>query len=216
MICDKIIDRKIKFQWETPNGVRGDYLTSNLLKKMKKTGCQSVFVGVESGNQYVLDKIIGKNLKLKNIVKFAKMCKQIGIKAGAFYIIGFPGETKQTMKDTVEFALFLKRKYDVGMHLLFATPSYGTRLYEECRKNGYIRRNLTPRAFAEVRQNWGLPLIETENFTAIDVKEIATWAMKEYQKLSIINYIKYPKKTLKIALNQPNLIGKFIKNLQSG
>jgi anaerobic magnesium-protoporphyrin IX monomethyl ester cyclase len=214
-ICDKIIEKDIRFQWETPNGVRADYLTLDLLKKMKKTGCQSVFVGIESGDQYVLDNIIGKSLKLKNVIKFAEMCKKIGLKTGAFYIIGFPGETKETMNNTVKFALMMKREYDVGMHLLFATPSYGTRLYEECKKKGYIRGSLTPRAFAEVRQNWGLPLIETENFTATDVKEIALWAIKEYRKMSIINYIRYPRKTLKTALNQPNLVGKFIKNLQS-
>jgi len=214
-ICDKIIEKDIKFQWETPNGVRADYLTLDLLKKMKKSGCQSVFVGIESGDQYVLDNIIGKSLKLKNVIKFAEMCKKIGLKTGAFYVIGFPGETKENMKNTVEFALMLKRKYDVGMHLLFATPLYGTRLYEECKKKGYIREELTPRAFAEVRQNWGLPLIETEDFTAMDVKEIASWAMKEYKRVSIINYIKYPRKTIKTVLNQPNLVGKFIKNLQS-
>jgi len=214
-ICDKIIEKDIKFQWETPNGVRADYLTLDLLKKMKKSGCQSVFVGIESGDQYVLDNIIGKRLKLKNVIKFAEMCKKIGLKTGAFYVIGFPGETKENMRNTINFALMLKRKYDVGMHLLFATPSYGTRLYEECKKNGYIRVELTPRAFAEVRQNWGLPLIETEDFTAMEVKEIASWAMKTYKKLSIINYIKHPTKTLKTALNQPNLVGKFIKNLQS-
>lgn len=212
-ICDKIIAKGIKFQWETPNGVRADYLTLDLLKKMKKTGCQSVFVGVESGDQEVLDNIVGKNLRLKNVVKFAEMCKKIGLRTGAFYIIGFPGETKETMTKTVEFALMLKRKYDVGMHLLFATPSYGTRLYEKCKQNGYIKGNLTPRAFAEVRQNWGLPLIETENFTAKEVQDIAARAMKTYQKLLIINYIKNPFKTLKTALNQPNLILKFIKNL---
>jgi anaerobic magnesium-protoporphyrin IX monomethyl ester cyclase len=214
-ICDKIIERKIKFQWETPNGVRADYLTLDLLRKMKKTGCQSVFVGIESGDQYVLDNIIGKSLKLDNVVNFAKMCKKIGLKTGAFYIIGFPGETKKTMMKTVKFALMMKRKYDVGMHLLFATPSYGTRLYAECKEKGYIRGSLTPRAFAEVRQNWGLPLIETENFTVTDVQEIAAWAMKEYRKISIINYIKNPQKTIRTALNQPNLIGKFIKSLQS-
>ena len=214
-ICDKIIERDIKFQWETPNGVRADYLTLDLLKKMKKTGCQSVFVGVESGDQYVLDNIIGKSLRLKNVVKFAKMCKKIGLRTGAFYIIGFPGETKENMRNTVEFALMLKRKYDVGMHLLFATPSYGTRLYDECKKNGYIRGSLTPRAFAEVRQNWGLPLIETEKFTAIDVKEIAITALKTYRRLSIINYVKQPRKTLKSVISQPNLVGKFIKNMQS-
>ena len=213
-ICDKIIAKEIKFQWETPNGVRADYLNLDLLKKMKKTGCQSVFVGVESGDQQVLDNIIGKSLRLKNVIKFAKMTKKIGLRTGAFYIIGFPGETKETMTKTVEFALMLKRKYDVGMHLLFATPSYGTRLYEKCKQNGYIRDNLTPRAFAEVRQNWGLPLIETENFTAKEVQEIAAKAMKTYQKLLIINYFKNPLKTIKTAMNQPNLVGKFIKNFQ--
>jgi anaerobic magnesium-protoporphyrin IX monomethyl ester cyclase len=214
-ICDKIIEKDLRFQWETPNGVRADYLTLDLLNKMKQSGCQSVFVGIESGDQYVLDNIIGKRLKLKNVIKFAEMCKKIGLKAGAFYVIGFPGETKESIMNTVEFALMLKRKYDVGMHLMFATPSYGTRLYEECRTNGYLRGNLTPRAFAEVRQNWGLPLIETENFTAMELKEIASEAIKAYRKLSIINYVKYPMKTLKTALNQPNLVGKFIRNLRS-
>jgi anaerobic magnesium-protoporphyrin IX monomethyl ester cyclase len=214
-ICDKIIERDIRFQWETPNGVRADYLTLDLLKKMKQSGCQSVFVGIESGDQYVLDNIIGKSLKLKNVIKFAEMCKKIGLKTGAFYVIGFPGETKKSIMKTVEFALILKRKYDVGMHLMFATPSYGTRLYEECKTKGYIRGNLTPRAFAEVRQNWGLPLIETENFTAMELKEIAAEAIKAYRKLAIINYIKHPKKTLRTALNQPNLVGKFITSLRS-
>jgi anaerobic magnesium-protoporphyrin IX monomethyl ester cyclase len=212
-ICDKIIERDLRFGWETPNGVRADRLNLDLLQKMKKSGCQSVFVGVESGDQYVLDNIIDKSLRLADVVKFAKNCKKIGLKTGAFYIIGFPGEKKENMKNTVNFALMMKRKYDVGMHLLFATPSYGTRLYDECNEKGYLRSKLTPRAFAEVRQNWGLPLIETDDFTAMEVKEIAVKAMRDYKRQSIINYIKNPKKTLKTALNQPNLVGKFLKDL---
>ncbi len=214
-ICDKIIEKDIKIGWETPNGVRADYLNLNLLKKMKKSGCQSVFVGIESGDQNVLKNIIDKSLNLNDVIKFAENCKKIGLKTGAFYVIGFPGEKKENMIKTVEFGLMLKRKYDVGMHLLFATPSYGTRLYEECNKNGYIRKSLAPRDFAEVRQNWGLPLIETEDFTAIEVKEIASNAMRRYKRLAIINYIKNPKKTLQTVMRQPNLVGKFIKNLQS-
>lgn len=57
-ICDGIIERKIKIGWETPNGVRADCLTMPLLKKMKQSGCQSVFVGVESGEQQILDKLL--------------------------------------------------------------------------------------------------------------------------------------------------------------
>jgi anaerobic magnesium-protoporphyrin IX monomethyl ester cyclase len=214
-ICDKIIEKDITFNWETPNGVRPDYLTLSLLKKMKKTGCQSVFFGIESGDQFVLDNIVDKSLKLEDVTKVAKMCKEIGLKTGAFYIIGFPGEKKENMVKTVELALRLKREFDVGMHLFFATPSYGTRLYKECKKKGYIRENLTPRAFAEVRQPRGMPLIKTEDFTPIELKEIASRTVRTYKKVSLLNYIKNPKKTLKMALSQPKIVIKFIKNLPS-
>jgi magnesium-protoporphyrin IX monomethyl ester (oxidative) cyclase len=214
-ICDKIIEKRIKFNWETPNGIRADYLTLDLIKKMKKSGCQSVFFGVESGDQFVLDNIIDKKLILKDVIRVAKLCKKIGLKTGAFYIIGFPGEKKENMMKTVEFALRLKREFDVGMHLFTATPSYGTRLYEECKKKGYIQENLTSRAFAEVRQTRGMPLIETEDFTPIEVKEIASRAVKTYKRLAVINYVKNPEKTLKAALSQPKIIIKFIKNLPS-
>ena len=213
-ICDGIIERDLKFDWETPNGIRADYLTLNLLKKMKKSGCQSVFFGIESGDQFVLDNIVCKSLKLKDIVRVAEMCKDIGLKTGAFYIIGFPGEKKENMLRTVNLALRLKKDFDVGMHLFFATPSYGTRLYEECKQKGYIKADLTPRAFAEVRQTRGIPLIETEDFAAAEVKEIAAYANREYKKLSLINHIKNPIYVLKTALSQPNIVIKYLKSLK--
>ena len=94
----------------------------------------------------------------------------------------------------MEFALRLKKEFDVGMLLHVATPSCGTRLYYECKKKGYIQENLTPRAFAEVRQTQGKPMIGTEDFTPTEVKQIAAMAMKMYKKMSIINYIRTHKK----------------------
>ena len=213
-ICDQIIEKSIKFNWETPNGIRADYLTQNLLEKMKKSGCQSVFFGIESGDQYILDNIIDKRLNLQDVVKVAKMCKEIGISTAAFYIIGFPGEKKEHMLKTVELALRLKREYDVGMLLHVATPSLGTRLYKECKEKGYIPADLTSRAFAEVRQTRGMPLINTEDFIASEVKEIATMAVNRYKRLSLVNYFKNPWKTLKTVLSQPKIILKFFQNLQ--
>jgi anaerobic magnesium-protoporphyrin IX monomethyl ester cyclase len=212
-ICDGIIERKIKISWETPNGVRADCLNMELLKKMKRSGASSIFVGVESGDQNVLDKVICKSLDLKRVVEFAKDAKQIGLKTGAFYIIGFPGETKENMQRTVDFALKLKRDYDVGMHLFMATPSYGTRLYEDCKAKGYIQQDLTWNAFAEARQPKGMPLITTNEFTPLEVKEIAAKALAEYKKLSLLGHIKHPGKALKTAFNQPQLILKYIRNL---
>ena len=165
-ICDGIIAKKLKIGWETPNGVRADCLNLNLLKKMKKSGCHSVFFGVESGDQQILDNVICKNLDLNRVVEVAKICKDIGLKTGAFYIIGFPGEKKENMQKTVDFALVLKRDFDVGMHLFIATPTHGTRLYEECKAKGYIQENLTWNSFAAARQPKGTPLISTEDFAS--------------------------------------------------
>ncbi len=212
-ICDGIIERKIKIGWETPNGVRADCLNFELLKKMKRSGANSIFVGVESGDQQILDKVICKSLDLNRVVEFAKNAKEIGLKTGAFYIIGFPGETKENMQRTVTFALDLKRKYDMGMHLFMATPSYGTRLYNECKEKGYIQQNLTWNAFAQARQPKGMPLITTNEFTPAEVKEIAAKALAEYKKLSLLGHIKNPGKALKTAFRQPQLILKYIKNL---
>jgi magnesium-protoporphyrin IX monomethyl ester (oxidative) cyclase len=214
-ICDGIIQRKIKIGWETPNGVRADRLTLELLKKMKQSGCNSVFVGVESGDQQILDKIVCKSLDLNKVVEFAKNARKIGLKTGAFYIIGFPGETKQNMQRTVDFALEMKRKYDMGMHLFAATPSYGTRLYEECKANGYIAEDLSWNSFAQARQARGLPLITTDEFTPTEIKEIAAKALAEYKKIHLINLAKNPRKAIKTAFDQPQLIWKYIKNLAS-
>ena len=117
------------------------------------------------------------------------------------------------MQKTVDFALKLKRDYDVGMHLFIATPSYGTRLYDECKANGYIEQDLTWNSFASARQPKGLPLISTGDFTAQEVKEIAANALEEYKKLSLIGHIKNPRKALKTAFEQPQLILKYVKNL---
>jgi anaerobic magnesium-protoporphyrin IX monomethyl ester cyclase len=212
-ICDKLIAKGIKVKWETPNGVRVDCLTPQLLKKMQQSGCQSVFFGVESGDQHILDNIIGKSLQLKDVVKAAKNCKEIGLKTGAFYIIGFPGETKENMLRTVDFALWLEKEYGVGIHMFLATPSIGTKLYEECKRKGYIRKDLSSRAFAEARQTGGLPLIETEAFSAAEVKEIAANAVRRHKRLNLINHVKNPRKTLETAVTEPKIVVKFVKNL---
>src|SRR5208283_4861068 len=212
-ICDGLIIKKTAIGWETPNGVRADCLDLNLLKKMKKSGCKSVFFGVESGDQQILDNVICKNLDLNRVVEVAKICKDIELKTGAFYIIGFPGEKKENMQKTVDFALKLKRDYDVGMHLFMATPSYGTRLYEECKSKGYIQENLGWNSFAAARQPKGMPLISTPDFAPEEVKEIAAKALEEYKKLSLRNHLRNPRRVLKTAFEQPQLIVKYIRNL---
>jgi magnesium-protoporphyrin IX monomethyl ester (oxidative) cyclase len=215
-ICDGLIEHKIKIGWETPNGVRADCLNPSLLKKMKQSGVVSIFVGVESGDQMILDKVVCKSLDLVQVVEFAKNAKRLGLKTGAFYIIGFPGEKKENMWQTVDFALMLKQKYDVGMHLFTATPTFGTRLYEQCKKHNYLQADLSCESLgSSARQPLGHSLIHTEDFTPQDVKEIAQQALKKYKKLSLINNLKNPKKALQTIYHQPHLLSNYLKNLFS-
>jgi hypothetical protein len=78
-----------------------------------------------------------------------------------------------------------------------------------------LNQDLTPRALAEVRQAKGNPLIQTEDFTAEDVKEIAADAMVRYKKIAIINSLKNPGKTLGTLVREPHIAAKFVKNMLS-
>jgi len=78
--------------------------------------------------------------------------------------------------------------------------SYLTGHYLEVQTENTFHQSTT-NIFPRFRPASGLLLTETEDFTATEVKEIASMTMKTYKRLCIINYIKYPKKTLKIVMN---------------
>ncbi|MBA7612772.1 2-hydroxyethylphosphonate methyltransferase [subsurface metagenome] len=210
-ILDSLIDNRIKFTWDTPNGIRADRLTIDMLKKMKKTGCTNLTIGVESGDQYILDNVINKHLHLEDVIKTAKMCRQLGIRLGAFYVIGFPGEKKENMERTIKFALWLKREYSVDMCLLVATPLYGTKLYEICKEKGYLTRELTPRVLSEGTQVDGVGLIKTEDFTPEEIRKLALDAVSIHSRLSLPDYFRKPGWTLRTAARHPTAAMRFIK-----
>ena len=103
-ILDAIIERKLKFRWDIPNGLRADRLNRKIIQKMKNAGCEEITVGVESGDQNVLDNIIHKAIKLEDIEKTLRICKEERISTSAFYVIGMPGETKENIESTIRLA----------------------------------------------------------------------------------------------------------------
>ncbi|MBD3264115.1 MAG: radical SAM protein [Candidatus Omnitrophica bacterium] len=171
-ILDKIISSGLEIEWDAPNGIRADTLDYDLLKKMKNSGCRSLSIGIESGNQEVLNKIIKKNTSLEKIIGVARGCKKLGMRLLAFYVIGFPGETKENIKDTVDFALKLLKDYDVNPALLFATPLYGTELYNICRRDDLLPEKMDEYSLAVATQPYGVPIIETDEFSRNYLKRI--------------------------------------------
>lgn len=209
-IIDGVLAQKLKFLWDTPNGVRAEGLTMKRLQEMKEAGCVHLWIGVESGDQGVLDNIIGKRLSLQDVVLAAQRCKQVGVRLSAFYVIGFPGETKDNMERTVEFALRMRRQYGVSMDLFVATPSIGTRLYEICRSEGYLTCEPTPEAIVENRQ-YGKSLITTPEFTPEEVGAVAREAFRRYARFFFQDSLRDWKVKGRLALREP---GRTIRHLR--
>ncbi len=103
--CELMIKKGLnkKIIWKVANGVRCDKLTLPMLKHMKKAGCYMLSLGIESGNQEILDKM-RKAEKLEDIKNAAKWCRQAGIETRGLFIFGNLGENEKTMLDTIGFA----------------------------------------------------------------------------------------------------------------
>ena len=101
-ICKGIQNRGYKFPWIC--NARVDTVDKEMLKAMKKAGCHLIKFGTESGNQEVLD-AIKKEVTVQQNRLAIKMCNEIGIDSHAHFMVGSPGETDQSMNDTLNFAL---------------------------------------------------------------------------------------------------------------
>ncbi len=101
---------------------------------MKENGLRLVMVGIESGNDQIL-KNIKKGITTSQIRKFMKTCRKLGIMTHATFVLGLPGETKETIEQTIRFA----QEIDPDtLQVSIATPYPGTELYEEAKRNGWL------------------------------------------------------------------------------
>jgi len=201
-ICDLIVKRGLDIEWYTPNGIRADGLDEKLLTKMKASGCKKIRIAPESGVQRVVDQIIKKDLDLKKVENAVILSRKVGIKVGCFFIIGLIGETKEDILATIKYAYKLRRLGADSFYFSYATPLYGTELYEQAKRGGFLRDCFSDEALAAVE-----PLIETPEFTADDLRELcarANLVNPTFTRDKIIKAIRDPKKAIKVLLGKAN------------
>jgi len=137
-LLDQIIDSKLDMSFTTPNGIAVWALDGPLLEKLRKAGFYRLTLAVESGNEEVLTKIIRKPLKLDHVREIVPIAKSLGFELDTFYVVGFPGETKEQIRETFRFANSL----DVDNAKFFvATPYPGTELYQIAKEKRYLARD---------------------------------------------------------------------------
>ena len=107
---------------------RVDLVNEEIIKLMADSGCLQLDFGVESGSQRVLDEIINKRIKLSDVEKALELCRQHGIRREAGFMVGLPGETKEEMQQTFEFAKKIKADH-YSFSIFTALP--GTKLFND-------------------------------------------------------------------------------------
>jgi hopanoid biosynthesis associated radical SAM protein HpnJ len=128
-LCSKL--KPLNFTWSCTSRVTTDYDT---LKAMKDAGCRLLIVGYESGDQQIL-KNIKKGATLDMAERFTANTKKLGLVVHGDFIVGLPGESRESLRHTIDFA----KKIDVEtIQVSIAHPYPGTEFYDYVKKNDLI------------------------------------------------------------------------------
>jgi len=128
-LCAKL--KPLKLTWSCTSRVTTDYET---LKAMRDAGCRLLIVGYESGDQQIL-KNIKKGATIERARDFTRDCHKLGLVVHGDFILGLPGETRETIRNTINFAKALDVE-TIQVSLAHAYP--GTEFHDFAEKHGFI------------------------------------------------------------------------------
>jgi len=132
-LCERMIEEEIGIRWTCNSRV--DYVDEEMLKKMGRAGNWLISWGIESGNEQIL-KHARKGAYPDKAERALKWAREAGIKNWGYFIIGLPGETEETIRETIEFAKRLP--LDIALFHV-AAPYPGTPFFFEVVENGWFR-----------------------------------------------------------------------------
>ncbi len=178
-----MINKKYNLKWNAP-ALALFKLDEEMIHLMKESGCQYVDVAIESSNERVLKGIIHKPLNLDHGMKMLKKLKEHNIDTCANFIIGFPGETWEEIRQDLKFAGELDVDY---VKIFIATPLPNTELYGIAKKN-----NCLVEGFDFNRHLWTDGWIKTEEFEPQNLKILRAY---EWDRINFID----PARRKKIA-----------------
>ncbi|MFW9913260.1 MAG: B12-binding domain-containing radical SAM protein [Candidatus Thorarchaeota archaeon] len=134
-ICDLMRARNISLNWTC--SVRADILSNNPLmaKGLREAGCRSVYIGVESGKQRVLD-LMRKGITLQQVWRSNEIAKRAKLERIFSFVLGYPGETQEEAMSTILMACRLNPEI---AQFTICTPYPGTPLFEHAKKEGLLK-----------------------------------------------------------------------------
>ncbi|MCK4352413.1 radical SAM protein [candidate division WOR-3 bacterium] len=169
--CKELLSKNLKIRWSCNSRADVDFET---LKLMNLAGCRLFCVGFESGNQQILDNM-KKGIKLETMRQFVKDTKKVGILIHGCFLVGNPGETKETMAQTLKFA----KELNPDTAQFFPIMVYpGTELYKWTKEKNYLATEdyskwLTPEGLHNC-------VVNLPNLSSKEMVEFCARARKEF------------------------------------
>ena len=170
-LCDAIIRQGIEVSWTANSRVEVELET---MLKMKASGCRELCVGFESGNDRILE-AMRKGTTRARMVQFMRDARRAGILVHGCFIIGFPGETLEDIRRTIEFAIELEPD-TVQFYPIMVYP--GTEAYEEYSQRGW----LTAKSYRDWLTEDGLHncVVRNENFSSVELVRLCDDARRKF------------------------------------
>jgi anaerobic magnesium-protoporphyrin IX monomethyl ester cyclase len=166
---DRIIELPYKFTWTALS--RTDVLDEELLRKMKKAGCHTLMIGIESANEELLQNH-KKSIKASETYNTIKRIKNKGIKLGGFFMLGFPGETKESVNETAKLARNLPIDY---ASFNIVSPRFGT----EFRKRAIEQGVVDPESL-EAESSASMPVWKNQAYSNEELLELKRKAVSKF------------------------------------
>lgn len=186
-ICREILDRRLGLPWTCMGDITLDF---NTLSLMTKAGCVGVKFGVETVNARTLTDIRKIFMNLERVKQFVKYCKRLGIWSHATYMIGLPGERREDVLKTLDFAMKLNTD---SAQFSIATPFPGTPFFEIAEENGWL-----------ATYDW--TMYDGANYAVInypwlakeEIEQLYRVALKQYYRHAVIRSMVKPQKVFKL------------------
>lgn len=177
--CNLMIEKEIGVTWTA--AARVDLVDEATLRLMKRAGCVHISFGLESGSQSMLD-AMNKRVKVEQSERAIEIVRRAGFQPHGSFIIGYPGETRETLAVTLDF---IQRTKLPPVKFFFATPYPGTRLYEIARQRGLIRDEL--QFLESLAENSKDLLVNFTEFSNQELCELKKWAEEEtFRRTTIV------------------------------
>ncbi|MEO0271418.1 MAG: radical SAM protein [candidate division WOR-3 bacterium] len=190
--------KKHNIKWNAESRV--DIITRELCKEMKESGCIALQFGVESGSQEILDRM-NKRITLNQIENAVKWAREFGIKVVCSMMMGIPGDTPETIKETIKFAAKLQSKYGAYVVLGCTVPYPGTYISRYPAKVGIKKVNENDYDF----YNTDNPIMDLDYTSASEIRKYFYDASKIIINTISKERLEEIKKVLKIALKIQSL-----------